>query len=175
MKALVVYYSRSGHTRKAAEAIRDALAAAGHEVQVEELMERKSRAGVMGWLTGGRDATRRRKSEIEPVQADVPAHDLVIIGTPVWAFTMTPAVRTFCAQHGSDARAVAFFCTMGGSGDARAFREMEEECGRAPLATLALIDRQVQAETEAFRAGVGKFVSQMQAAGTGGGSAENAQ
>ena len=58
MNVLIVWYSRTGRTTKAAEAIRDALEWAGvSAVSMEELLDTKSRAGAVGWMIGGRDAT----------------------------------------------------------------------------------------------------------------------
>ena len=149
MNVLVIYYSRTGATRKAAETIGEALRAAGSDqVEIEEIIETKSRKGALGWLGAGRDATLKRAAAIEPIEADVGSFDVVAIGTPVWAFTCATPVRTFCEQHGTAAKQVAFFCTMGGSGDKGAFQDMESLCGQAPAATLALIDRHVKAGRE---------------------------
>lgn len=148
MRVLVVYYSRSGVTRKCCEAVADALRAASDDVEVvvEELMDRARRGGMMGWLGGGRDAALRRPTEIEPVEADVGSFDLVVIGTPVWASTCTPAVRTFCQQLAADLDRVAFVATMGGRGDTGAYEEMSKLTGCDPVATLTLIDRRVRAD-----------------------------
>lgn len=145
MNVLVVFYSRSGVTRKAADAIRGALEAGGATVTAEEIVDRTKR----GFLRAGFAAAFKKQSDIEPVRAAVASFDLVLIGTPVWANTMTPAVRTFCNGHGGDAKAVGFFCTMGGSGDRRTFAAMSDLCGSAPVATVALIDKAVKSDGEA--------------------------
>ena len=140
MKSLVVYYSRTGNTRKVAQAIAGVLKA-----DVEEIVDLKDRAGVKGYLLAGRDAMRKEETPIEPIKHDVTAYDLVVVGTPVWAFTMAAPVRSFLVGPGSSARRMAFFCTMGGSGANRAFREMQAAGGREPNATLALTERAVAA------------------------------
>ena len=153
MKVLVVYYSRTGTTKKAAETIAAALHNAGvTDVDIERIGAPGERKGMLGWLRAGRDATLKRATAIDPVKADLPSYDRVVIGTPIWAFTCATPVRTFCEQHGRDARQVAFFCTMGGGGDQGAFREMEVLCGRAPVATLALRERHVKQDDQ------GKFL-----------------
>ena len=159
MRALVVFYSRTGITKKACNAIADALRANDTvEVQVEELIDRADRSGMVGWLSGGRDATLKRPTEIEPVQADPGAFDLVVIGTPVWAFTCAPAPRAFCEQFADQISTVAFVATMGGSGDRGAFEAMGKLCGTAPVATLALRERFVKADSpEHFIGPVGSF------------------
>ncbi len=147
MPALVVYYSRSGLTKKACEAVAAALSEAeGVEAVTEELIDKTDRSGVIGWLSGGRDATLKRPTEIEPVEADVGSFDLVVIGTPVWAFTCAPAPRAFCEQFADQLQRVAFVAPMGGSGDAGAYKAMEGYCGAAPVATLTLIDKHIRSD-----------------------------
>jgi flavodoxin len=133
MKTLVVFYSRTGTTRRVAEAISASL-----NCDREEIFDTKDRAGVWGYLAAGRDASLKRPTAIREMRVDPAAYDLVIVGTPVWAFTAVPAVRTFLANSKGRLKKVAFFCTQGGMGDKGAFRDMEETCGQKPLATLVL-------------------------------------
>jgi len=145
MRILVAYYSRTGVTRRAAQAIGEALRdmAPSVQVQLEELLERKNRLGLLGGLRAGKDAVRRVPAELEPLEADVASFDAVVLGTPVWAFTMTPAARAFLTQH-SDMKRLALFCTMGGSGGDRTLEAMAELAGKQPVATLTLIDKHVK-------------------------------
>jgi len=166
MKVLMVYYSRTGVTRKATDKIAELLREAGVEVKAEEIGEAKRRGGFRGWLGWIRDATRRRTAPIEPVEADLTAYDLVAVGTPVWAWSASTPVRTFCDSHGGKAKQVAFYCTMGGSGDKGAFKAMEELCGKTPVATLALIERHVRKDDEEkFLAKAKEFAVKIAAAG----------
>ncbi len=148
MKVLIAYYSRSGVTRSVSEMLAAELRAKGAEATVEEIIDTKDRSGITGWLGGGKDATLKKETTIAPVKADVASFDLVAIGTPVWAWTAAPAARTFAKQHGASCRKVAFFCTMGGSGDKGAFKAFADLCAKEPVATLALIDRKVKAKDE---------------------------
>ncbi len=164
MRVLVVYYSRSGVTRKACEAIAASLSVAGHEAVTEELIDKTDREGMMGWLAGGRDATLKKPTAIGPVRAEVGAFDLVVIGTPVWAFTCAPAARAFCEQFAGQLQRVAFVATMGGSGDRGAYEAMERYCGKAPVATLTLIDKHIRSDdAERYAAKVEAFVQELMA------------
>ncbi|MGI5816541.1 MAG: flavodoxin family protein [Armatimonadota bacterium] len=148
MRALVVYYSRTGVTKKVCNAIADVMRAADEtvEVQVEEIVDTTDREGVLGYARGGKDAMLKKPTEIEPVQADVASFDAVVIGTPVWAFTCAPAARAFCEQFAGDLDTVAFVATMGGSGDQGAFDALEQYCGAKPVETLSLRERDVKAD-----------------------------
>lgn len=145
-KALVVYYSRTGTTRKVAEKIAAAL-----KCDIEEIIDTRDRSGAWGWLRGGGDAARSKRTVIRKIEKEPGTYDVVIIGTPVWAFTMAPAVRTFIADQRERLKEVAFFCTMGGSGNVRTFRKMEELCGTKPAAVLSLKTKDVMAGTDDVR------------------------
>ena len=87
MKALIVYYSQTGNTQKAARKIRDGLKAAGWEVYVSLLKNTKAE--------------------------DLEDYDLVGIGSPVW-YEMTPNMRLFVESLPDQKGKPAFcFCTHG--------------------------------------------------------------
>jgi flavodoxin len=138
MKALVVYYSRTGHTRGLAQRIAAALGA-----DIEEIVDRVDRRGILGYLRSGRDAWLGRRSEIVPPTNDPGKFDLVLIGTPVWNMSLSSPVRSYLQDGAQRLPQVAFFCTLGGSGAARVFRQMQQVCGKPPRATLAITERQL--------------------------------
>lgn len=158
MKILAVYYSRTGVTRTVAEALAGRLRA-----EIEEIRDRKTRNGILGGLGGGKDAVLKRLTEIDPPNQDPSGYDLVLIGTPVWAGTMAPAVRTYLSQYTERLGNVALFCTMGSSGDRRTFRHMAELIGTQPKATLALREKTVR--SDAFVAEANDFADRLAASG----------
>ena len=144
MKILIACYSRSGNTRKVAGALAEALRTRGAEVEQEEIVDLKPRAGILGWLGAGKDATLKSAARIAPPKADAAAFDVVVVGTPVWAWTAAPAALAYCRTLAGRARKAAFFCTMGGSGDRGAFAAMNQAAREEPLAALALTERQLR-------------------------------
>ncbi len=139
MKTLVVYYSRTGTTRKVAEYIAQSLNA-----DREQLREQTDRHGFWGSIKGGRDALLRRPSALLPVEHDPSAYDLVIVGSPVWAGTLCPAVRTYLVQSAAAIQRGAFFCTHGGGGASRSYSDTENLLGKPVTATVSLRDRTVK-------------------------------
>ena len=137
-KVLVVYYSRTGTTQKVAEAIASRLGA-----DLERIVDRKERHGATGFASGGKDAMLKRLTQIDDPVKDPVEYDLVVIGTPVWAWTMSPAARTWITRMKAGLSQVAFFLTTGGTGIERTFSHMAELCGRTPLATLGLTQKAV--------------------------------
>ncbi|MFH2027554.1 MAG: hypothetical protein ABIJ08_00305 [Nanoarchaeota archaeon] len=89
MKTLITYYSRTGTTRKVANEIAVQLGC-----DTDEIIDKTKRSGPLGYITSGRDAMKKSLTEIE-TKKDPSQYDLVIIGTPIWAWTMAPAIRTY--------------------------------------------------------------------------------
>ncbi len=139
MRTLVVFYSRTGNTRQVGCQLAEQL-----EAQYEEICDQCPRDGIGGYLKAGKDALLKRNTDIRALQCDVEDYDIVIVGGPVWGFTVAPAVRVFLEQSAEKLPEVAFFCTMGGSGAKRTFQGMETACGRKPKACLAIKEPQLK-------------------------------
>ena len=159
-RCLVVYYSRSGNTRQVAEAIAQELGAV-----VEEIVDRKKRSGAMGFAGGGKDALFKKLTQIDEPTNDPSAFELVLIGTPVWAGRMAPAVRTWLSRFRDCLPQIAFFATAGGQSGAGTFEGMGELCGKQPVDTLSFTEKQLKAED--WRAEVHRFVAGLQAGSQG--------
>ncbi|MBS3762045.1 MAG: flavodoxin [Planctomycetes bacterium] len=136
---LVIYYSRTGNTKIIAEEIAEQL-----EADIGRIIDKKDRAGVLGFMGGGKDAGFKKKTDIESPPHDPAAYETVIIGTPVWAWSMCPAVRTWIDQNKDKLPNVAFFLTTGSTGIDRTFRHMTELSQREALATLGLKEKKVK-------------------------------
>ena len=108
MKALVTFYSRDGHTKRAAEIIAKALNA-----DIDEIKDKKPRKGIIGFLRAGYDATRGKTTEIN-FSKNPADYDIVIIGSPVWNGRVTPAVRTYLLKNRDGIKKAAFFATCAG-------------------------------------------------------------
>lgn len=151
-KTLVVYYSRSGTTRQIARALATAL-----EADTEEIVATRDRAGMVGYLRSAIEARRRTPAAIAAVKKDPSAYDLVVVGTPVWAWSLSSPVRAWLAANKERLPAVAFFCTLGGAGSDTAFRQMQEIAGKPPRATLAVNAADVAADR--YAAALASFVT----------------
>lgn len=137
-KTLVVYYSRTGYTRKIAEAIASAC-----DADIEGLEDVKSRSGIFGYLRSAREALTKSLADIKPLNKEPAPYDLLILGTPVWAGHVSSPIRSYIEQHKNLFKQVAFFCTQGGSGAEKVLQNLVELCGKEPVATLALKDADI--------------------------------
>ena len=116
-KVLVVYFSRSGNTRYAAETFAKTCGGA----KLVEIKAAKPYAPDYG------DCCDEAKPEcragtLRPIEKiadlDVAAYDVVLVGTPNWWGTMAPPVRTWVSENAATlkTKAVCLFQTHGGGG-----------------------------------------------------------
>lgn len=155
MKTLIVYYSRTGTTKKVAELLKQKL-----NCDLEEIIDTKDRKGPIGYMLGGRDAMKEILTEIKPIEKNPADYDLVIIGTPVWASNMVPAVRTYITAQKDKLKKVAFLTTYDGSGFEKTFKRMGDLANSQPITTLDLKTAEVvKNQTEEK---INQFVSKLQ-------------
>jgi flavodoxin len=128
-KVLVVYFSRTGTTRLLASAVAEMLSA-----DLEAICDCSNRQGVGGYLRSLIDSFRKRPVEIVPAGRDVAKYHLVVIGTPVWASSVSAPVRSYLTENRARLPRVAFFCSCGGRGADKALREMSALAGKPAVA-----------------------------------------
>jgi flavodoxin len=128
-KILVVYYSRTGTTRSLASGLAKTLGA-----DLEEICDCSNREGLGGYLRSLVDAFHKRQVEIVPAGLDVSAYDLVVIGSPVWAGSVSAPVRSYLMENRARLPEVAFFCSFGRRGADKALREMQQIAGKPAVA-----------------------------------------
>lgn len=142
MKTLVVYYSRTGTTRKVAEKIASILGS-----DIGEIVDLKNRKGFFGFLSAGYSAYARKLTEIKAPDNDPSAYDLIVVGTPIWAGNITPAVRTYVsriAAEGVAQRKYALFYTFSSAGEQK--KAVGDFCSLIrgnPLAALSVSSKEV--------------------------------
>lgn len=136
MKSLIVFYSRTGNTRKLAEKISSKLNA-----DIEEIKDLKDRTGPLNFFRSGKDALYEKTTTIVKPSKNYQDYDLVIIGTPIWASNISIPIRSYILNK--NFKKVAFFCTTGGTGIDKCFKKMEDICGK-PLATLGLSSKELE-------------------------------
>ena len=113
MKILVIYYTRTGNTKFAAETI-----AAEIGADIEEVIDLKNRQGRLNYLPAGRDAMQGKETEIAPAKRTPTDYYLIVIGQPVWAGSPTPAIRTYLNKNDLSGKKVALFFLDVGLGKA---------------------------------------------------------
>jgi flavodoxin len=142
-KILVVYYSRTGMTKKLANSIANLLFA-----DIEEIVDTKNRSGLMWYLGAGRDAALKRETIIEKSIYDPSTYDIVCIWTPVRDFAMSSAIRTYLKRHEEKFPAsLIFFCTQARSWAEITFHEMGNAIAKTPIMTITYTSKDIQRDT----------------------------
>lgn len=139
-KILVVYHSRTGYTRRVALDLAGRLGADLDVIRIVQPMH-----GPVGYALCAIEAFWGLAPALRRQEKDPADYDLVVIGTPVWFWSLASPVRSWLEKFGRRGKRFAFFCTMGGSGAGRVFATMKEMTGHAPVATLALTDSEIDA------------------------------
>lgn len=124
MRPWVVYYSLSGNTKRIADEITEALGCESTRLETALAYPKPYDAVI----AQGEDEVRRgHMPALRPYTAMPPDCDAVILGTPVWWYTVAPAIRTFLAQNELSGKAIYPFATNGGW-IGHTFRDIEALC-----------------------------------------------
>ena len=123
MKTIVVYYSLTGATEFAAKKIQEQLKA-----DLCEVLDKKHKQGKLIYLKGGAASIREKLTKIE-VTKSIEEYDVVVVGSPIWAGKITPAIRTFLSQNDLSNKKTAFFVTIGGDKPEKSFKNLRKTTG----------------------------------------------
>ena len=125
MKTLLVYYSYTGNTKIIVDKIKEKINC--------DLLKLKP---VVPFLIEDYDAivseyqsneSTKKSVEIEDININLNEYDKIIIGTPVWWYTITPVIREFLKKNDlSSSKVYAFATNAGWLG--RTFKEIKEYC-----------------------------------------------
>ena len=138
MKTAIVYYSMHGNVRYVSEKVAKELGADLIELKPVKAYPDK---GAMQFLWGGSAVTFKKKPELEPYSFNAGDYDLVIIGTPVWAGSFTPPLRTFFENNDLTGKKIAVIATSGGGDSAKCLQAIKEAAKADSLsAKLSLVD-----------------------------------
>lgn len=116
MKTAIVYYSMSGNTEQTAEKIAERIGA--QLIRIDPVKEYPSK-GFRKFLWGGKSAVMGDTPKLQPYRFDGNC-DRIIFGTPVWASSMTPPIRSFIKENLTalkDKRIAVFVCCSGGGAE----------------------------------------------------------
>lgn len=115
MKTTIIFHSYSGITRGIAERIQ---AACGGDLI--EVKPRKEYNKISAYTMGCLRARSEEADPVDPAAIDVASSDLIVIGTPVWAWKTTPVMNgAINALKNCEGKKAVVFATCGSqAGDA---------------------------------------------------------
>ena len=156
-RILVVYYSHTGNTERVAKDL-----AARLRADVERIEDKADRSGFTGYLGAIYDSVRKVAADIGKPQKDPADYALAVVGTPVWAWNITPAARAYLQATKGRPRAVAFFVTSGNTDAAKIVPEMEAVSGQKAIASTGFTANELK-DPAAYESKLGAFVKALEA------------
>ena len=123
-KKLVVYYSYTGHTKMIAKRIEEKLGC--------DILEIKP---IIPYSTNYQTVVNKEQNnessnktpQIEKIDKDLKKYDEIIIGSPVWWYTIAPVIRTFLRQNDLSGKTIKPFATNAGW-LGQTFKEIKKLC-----------------------------------------------
>lgn len=115
-KSIILFYSFEGNTKKVAAYLSKELSIPCEEVI---LVKDFSSKGFTKYLWGGSQVMMKKKPKLATLKANLDDYDTIYLGSPIWAGTYSPAIRTLLEDGIVKGKKVAFFyCNDGGPGKA---------------------------------------------------------
>jgi flavodoxin len=153
---LIVYFSRSGNTRKIAQLIQQEVGGTLHEIQVAAPYPAAYNAVVE---QAKQEIQAGYKPTLRATLDHLEAYDTIFVGSPNWWSTIAPPVAAFLAEHDWSGKTIAPFCTHGGGGLDRVAQDMAKLCPQSTfLSSFAVYGSgtgNVQAEVAAWLRKIG--------------------
>lgn len=110
MKSLVIYYSYSGSTKKAALKKAEELGA-----DILELQDIKRPSKFSLFLAGAYAAMRCKEAKLKPFHTDFSSYDNITIAMPIWAGSPAPAINNIINILPPDKEVQLIFVSGSGS------------------------------------------------------------
>lgn len=123
-KKLIVYFTYTNNTKKIAEDIKSKLNCDILEIKPVKPYDTDYDTVVR---LEQNNETAKKTPDIEKINVDLSKYDEVILGTPVWWYTIAPVIRTFLKQNDLSGKKIIPFATNGGW-LGRTFQEIKELC-----------------------------------------------
>lgn len=106
-KTLIIFYSLEWFTRTIAQDI-------AHQTKGKLLELHPSKdicKGFVKYFWGGKQVLMKETPKLKKYTINFEQYTTIYIGTPVWAFTYTPAIRSFLQQTPIQDKNIILFCT----------------------------------------------------------------
>jgi len=127
---LVVYFPRSGNTRKIANLILQEVGGTIHEIR-PEVPYPNSYDAVLDQAQ--KEIQAGYKPALQSTLDHIESYDMVFVGSPNWWSTIAPPVATFLSEYDLSGKTIVPFCTHGGGGLGRIGRDIAKLCPQSTI------------------------------------------
>lgn len=159
MKAIIIFYSLEGNTESVAQKLKEKLNA--DLLQLVPEHEYPS-SGAAKYLVGGKAAVFGEKPALKPFHVDLADYDTVLVGTPVWASTFAPPLRTFFVDHDIRGKKVGFFACQAGNGAEKCFDKMKQLTGVGEIQAELILNDPKTKPTDENETKIAEFCAKIQ-------------
>ena len=122
MKCAVIYYSKSGVTRKIAEKVKAAFDADVYSVEPE-----KPYGGyISAVIRAGLEKLSGKAAALKTAAADLSSYDVVFIGFPVWYGTLPDFLQEYIRGAAIAGKRVIPFATAGANGKESSLKTLKK-------------------------------------------------
>ncbi|MEG0307233.1 MAG: flavodoxin [Clostridium sp.] len=123
---LVVFYSLDGNSKLIGEEIKNILNCDILELKpIKDLNPNSFKLSKYLW--GGKQIIMNKAPELNPYTIDLKKYDNLFIGSPIWAGTYAPALKTFFIENEIKDKNIGLYCCHGGGSSKGIFANFEKE------------------------------------------------
>lgn len=126
---LIVYYSYTKNTEMIVKKIKEKLNC--DVLEIKPVVPYSDNYDEVVRLEQNNE-TAKKTPPIEKIDIDLEKYKEIIIGTPVWWYTIAPVIRTFLKENNLSGKKIIPFATNGGW-IGRTFKEIEELCPNSTI------------------------------------------
>jgi flavodoxin len=138
MRAIVVYFSLEGNSKYVADKIAEYI---GADVLRLEPLKDYPQGNVSKFFWGGKSVVFGEKPKLVSYDFSATEYDAIIIGTPVWAGSFAPPIKTFLKDNDLLKKKIALFACHSGGGAEKCFDKLKKEMPDCEVfATLNLVN-----------------------------------
>ena len=123
-KKLLVFYTYTGHTKYIAKMIKQKINCDILEIKPKKPYSENYEIVVDEYQN---NESVKETPEIEKIDVNLDKYDEIIVGSPVWWYTITPPIRTFLKENDLSGKKIIPFATNAGW-LGRTFKEIKSLC-----------------------------------------------
>lgn len=124
MSTLVVYFSSNGNTKFIAEKVAETINADITELKTDREYPAE---GFQKYFWGGKSVIFGEKPRLTNAPIPLKQYETIIIGTPIWAGSFTPPIKSFISEYEIQGKRIAFFACHAGGGAQKCFAKLKKE------------------------------------------------
>lgn len=154
-KILVIYYSLTGHTQDIAERIKAQTDADLYAIKLKQPLPTSFMAYYQIW----KQYKDKRFPEVKGTMPDINEYDLVILGSPVWMYTVSTPMQSFLKGADFKKKPLAIYSTQG-SNPGSFFTDMKKAIKNANVISEIEFNNLPQKYDEALNIKINQWLAQ---------------